>query len=273
MNYGVSVAKDGTVWYGLQDNTSGKIDPVTRVQTRIYIGDGMWTAVDPDDSNVAYFQTPGLSLVKTTDGGVSNDYADDFDVGTAQFLSPFSMDELDANHLVAVGTKVAETTDGAGSWTTVYDLGTNADAGGATYQARTRPLDVHGDFVYVGSCAPCNLVGSAAQFSRKISTNVGGDAPAAKGTTAGWHDATMAGLPNRFIYNIHIDRDDPTGKTIYVVLGGYSTARWASVGQFGDANTNIQAGKNVWVSRDAGESFTAIQGNLPDVIKIGRAHV
>ncbi len=276
LNYGISVAKDGTVWYGLQDNTSGKILPDdSRQQIRIYIGDGMWTAVDPDDSNVAYYQTPGLSLNRTTDGGVSTISINDFDVGTAHFLSPFEMDQLDANHLVAVGQKVAVTLNAGESdadgnplttWTTVYDLGANANAGGVLFQARTRPLDVHGDFVYVGSCAPCNLVGSTDQFQNKISTNVGGDAPPAKGTSAGWHDAAMTGLPNRFIYNIHIDRADPTGKTIYVVLGGYSPARWAGVGQFGDTNSNVQQGKNVWVSKDAGETFTSIQGNLPDVI-------
>jgi len=266
LNYGIAVAKDGTVWYGLQDNTSGKIEPDTRRQVRIYIGDGMWAAVDPDDSNTAYYQTPALSLNKTTDGGVSTAAADDFDVGTAQFLSPFSMDDSDAEHLVAVGTKVAVTTDGAATWTTVYDLGTNANAGGALYQARQRPLDVHGAFIYAGSCAPCNLVGSANQFSRKLSTNVGGSAPPVKGSADGWRDAKMTGLPNRFIYNVHIDRDDPTGKTVYVVLGGYSTARWAGVGQFGDTNTNVQPGKNVWVSKDAGDTFTSIQGNLPDVI-------
>lgn len=267
LNYGISVAKDGTVWYGLQDNTSGKILPDdSRKQIRIYIGDGMWTAVDPDDSNTAYYQTPGLSLNKTTDGGVTTNAADDFDVGTAHFLGPFHMDDNDAQHLVAVGTKVAVTTNGADSWTTVYDLGANADAGGALFQARTRPLDIHDAFIYAGSCAPCNLVGSTNQFQNKISTNVGGAEAPAKGSAAGWHDAAMAGLPNRFIYNIHIDRADPTGKTIYVVLGGYSPARWAGVGQFGDTNTNVQQGKNVWVSKDAGESFTSIQGNLPDVI-------
>ncbi len=267
LNYGISVAKDGTVWYGLQDNTSGKILPDdSRKQIRIYIGDGMWTAVDPDNSNVAYYQTPGLSLNKTTDGGVTTSSADDFDVGTAHFLGPFHMDDTDAQHLVAVGTKVAVTVNGADSWTTVYDLGGNPDAGGALFQARTRPLDIHKAFIYAGACAPCNLVGSVNQFRNKISTNVGGSAAPAKGSAAGWHDAAMAGLPNRFIYNIHIDRDDPTGKTIYVVLGGYSPARWAGVGQFGDTNTNVQKGKNIWVSKDAGETFTSIQGNLPDVI-------
>jgi len=267
MNYGISVAKDGTVWYGLQDNTSGKIDPVTREQIRIYIGDGMWTAVDPDNADIAYFQTPGLSLVRTLDGGVSNESIANFDVGVAQFLSPFIMDDKDANHLLAAGTKIAETLNAStdASWTTVYDLGTDP-ASGAAFQARGRTADVYGDFAYVAACGPCNLVGSANQFQRKLATNVGGAEPPVKGTAAGWHDAAMAGLPNRNIYNVHIDRDDPTGKTVYVVLGGYSTARWAPPGQYGDTNDNLQQGKNVWVSKDAGASFTSLQGNLPDVI-------
>jgi hypothetical protein len=118
----------------------------------------------------------------------------------------------------------------------------------------------------VAACGPCNLVGSANQFQRKLATNVGGAEPPVKGTPAGWHDAALGGLPNRNIYNVHIDRDDPTGKTVYVVLGGYSTARWAPPGQYGDTNDNLQTGKNVWVSKDAGETFTSVQGNLPDVI-------
>ena len=275
MNYGISVAKDGTVWYGLQDNTSGKIlGDAKRKQIRIYIGDGMWAEVDPNNSNTAYYQTPGLSLNRTKNGGVDTVAIDDFDVGTAHFLSPFKMDQLDPEHLVAVGTKVAETLNASAgdettadtTWTTVYDLGVNADAGGATFQVRGQGMDVHGNFIYAASCAPCNLVGSTNQFRNKLSTNVGGSAPPVKGTTAGWHDAKATGLPNRFIYNVHIDRADPTGKTIYVVLGGYSPARWAGVGQFGDTNTNVQKGKNVFVSKDAGETFTAIQGNLPDTI-------
>lgn len=267
MNYGVAVAKDGTVWYGLQDNTSGKILPGSREQIRIWIGDGMWTAVDPDNSNIAYYQTPNLSLNRTTDGGVNTTAIDDFDVGTPQFLSGFQMDASDAQHLIAAGTRVAETLNAAtdASWTTVYDLGVEP-LSGASFQSRHRALDLVGDYAYVGACGPCNLVSSSNQFQRKLATNVGGSKPANKGTADGWHDASMAGLPNRFIYNIYIDREDPTGKTIYLVQGGYSTARWAGVGQFGDSNGNIQPGKNVWVSKDAGESFSSVQGNLPDVI-------
>lgn len=264
MNYGISAAKDGTVWYGLQDNATGKIEPDTRRQVRVYVGDGMWTAVDPDNADTAYYQTPGLALVRTTDGGRNYDYVDYFDVGSAHFLSPFVMDPLDAEHLVAAGTKVAETSNAStdADWTTVFDLGTNPDTGTA-YQVRARPLDAQGDAIYVGYCGPCNLVGSDVPFRSGLATNIGGTEPPQRGTGDGWHHATANGLPNRFIYNIEIDEADP--KTVYVTLGGYSTARWAGPGQYLDENPDVGSGV-VFKSTDAGENFTDISGNLPDTI-------
>ncbi|MDP9142271.1 MAG: hypothetical protein M3O62_15970 [Pseudomonadota bacterium] len=262
MNYGIAMANDGTVYFGLQDNTSGKIDPESRRQIRIYIGDGMWAAVDPENSDTAYYQTPGLALVRTTDGGRTNTYIDTFDVGAAHFLSPFVMDARNADHLVAAGTKVAETTNASAediSWTTVFDLGLNPDTS-TPYQARFRSLDTEGDAVYVAYCSPCNLAGASAPFRSGIATNVGGDAPPKSGTPDGWHHAAAAGLPNRFIYGIEIDAQDP--RTVYVTLGGYSTARWAPPGQYLDENPAIGQG-SVYKSTDAGASFTDISGNLP----------
>ncbi|TAJ52105.1 MAG: hypothetical protein EPN60_17275 [Nevskiaceae bacterium] len=264
MNYGIAVANDGTVYYGLQDNTSGKIEPESRRQVRVYIGDGMWAAVHPDNSQIAYYQTPGLALVRTLDGGASYSYIDSFDVGTAHFLSPFVMDPKDPEHLVAAGTKVAETSNAStdASWTTVFELGVD-EVSGAAHITRQRPLAVSGDNIYVGFCGPCNLAGSDTQFQRGIATNVGGDKPAQRGTGDGWHFAKAEGLPNRYIYEIAIDPDNP--KTIWVVLGGYSTARWAPPGQYLDENAALGEG-SVYKSTDAGETFTNVSGNLPDLI-------
>ncbi|HVT34663.1 MAG TPA: hypothetical protein VHE37_03720, partial [Nevskiaceae bacterium] len=102
MVYGIAVAKDGTVYYGLQDNASGKIEPDTHRSVRIYIGDGMWTAVDPDNSMNAYYSTPGLAVVATTDGGATDTdvYPPNAVRGTPHFLSPFVLDPTDANHIV-----------------------------------------------------------------------------------------------------------------------------------------------------------------------------
>lgn len=262
-NYGISVAKDGTVYYGLQDNASGKIEPDTRRQLRTYVGDGMWTAVDPDNSDIAYYQTPGLALVRTSDGGKSTEYVDAFDVGAAHFLSPFRMDPRNADHLVAAGTKVAETLDASGeaTWTTVFDLGTDETTGTA-FQSRGA-LEVEGSAVYVGACGPCNITAGGGQFQNRLATNVGGAAAPQSGTADGWHVATAQGLPNRYIYDIEIDPQDP--ETVYVVLGGYSTARWLPDGQYLDTNANVGSGF-VFKSTDAGETFTDISGNLPEVI-------
>ena len=141
MNYGISAAKDGTVFYGLQDNASGFIEPGTGRQIRTYVGDGVWTAVDPNNSAIAYVQTPGLSINRTTNGGRSHTLiAPDAEIGNGHFLGPFMMDPTDANHLVAVGTKVAATLDAStgASWIELFDLGVD-EATGTPHQARHRP--------------------------------------------------------------------------------------------------------------------------------------
>ena len=48
--YDAQIAKDGTVYMGLQDNGELKIEPDGK-QFTIYGGDGFFSAVDPDDSN------------------------------------------------------------------------------------------------------------------------------------------------------------------------------------------------------------------------------
>ena len=269
-NYGIAAAKDGTIWYGLQDNASGKIEPTGR-HVRTYVGDGIWTAVDPDNSNIAYVQTPGLSLNRTTDGGFTHtNIAPDAAVGVAHFLSPFVMDPLDADHLVASGTLVAENlaASSSGDWATVFDLSQDAPEGALNPQTRSRALEVRGDAIYAGWCGPCQPLngifpGGTLQFQRGLATNVGGAEPREAGTPSGWHQASLNGLPNRYIHDIEID--DVDAKTVYVVLGDYSTARWLKTGQHEDTNSNIGAG-HVFVSKDAGETFTDISGNLPDII-------
>ncbi len=263
MNYGIAVAKDGKVFYGLQDNASGFIEPGTGRQIRTYVGDGMWTAVDPDNSNVAYVQTPGLSINRTTDGGRSHALiAPDAEVGEAHFLGPFMMDPQDADHLVAVGTKVAETLDASSeaTWIEVFDLGVD-EASGAAHQARFRSLDVEGANIYTAWCGPCAVLDGSAQFQRGLATNVGGDAPPSSGSSDGWHQASLNGLPNRFIYGVEMDAQRP--ETVFVTLGGYSTARWSQPGGYLDENANIGEG-HVFRSDDAGENFRDISGNLPD---------
>lgn len=278
MNYGISAAKDGTVYYGLQDNASGKIEPGTGRQIRTYVGDGVWTAVDPDNSAIAYVQTPGVNINRTTNGGRSHtNIAPDDEIGNGHFLGPFMMDPTDANHIVAVGTKVASTLDASvgASWTELFDLGID-EATGTPHQARHRPLDVHGANIYTGWCGPCTNLTGDTPFQRGIATNVGGDARPRKGTSEGWRQAEVNGLPNRFIYGIAMNPDRP--EEVYVGLGGYSTARWIRPGGYLDEDAVdldeepgpdgqpgvTGRGGHVYKSVDAGDNFVDITGNLPN---------
>jgi len=264
-HYSFAVAKDGTVWFGNQDNGSGKITPQGET-FQTYVGDGVFAAVDPDNSDIAYVETPGLNMQLTTDGGSSYTGIAPADVTNPYFAAPFIMDESDKNHLITGGTEVFETVLGSSTtssnWVQVFNLGSGPD--GAVRNLRA--VDTHGKTSYVGFCGPCSPL-AAAGFQRGIATNAGA-ADADKASPNGWHFAAANGLPNRYITWIEIDPADTTGKTVYVTLAGYSLAKWLPPGMFLDddarrAAAMVGAG-NLWVSRDGGETFSNASGNLSD---------
>lgn len=270
--YDVAMAKDGTAYAGLQDNGHLKILPNGQ-QFSIYGGDGTFAEVDPENSNVAYEATPGGTMRVTTDGG-STWRTMAPPVTNTRFVNPFEMDPTDANHLVTAGRQVAETVWGPNTgltgseWKVVFDMGTASRPGdAAAVPSATDPantvsaIDVQGDAVYVAFCGPCSHVNTGVPFSRGLATNMGGALPAKRGTSDGWHIAAAAGLPNRYIMGVAADPFNPS--TVYVALGGYSV-RWIPPGTLHDANMNVGTG-HLFVSKDAGQTFTDISGNLPDV--------
>jgi Bacterial pre-peptidase C-terminal domain len=133
-------------------------------------------------------------------------------------------------------------------------------SGTARFQ-RAAGTDVTGDgaAAYVGFCGYCDPLNTR-PFGRGLATNVGGDKPPKRLTGDGWHKATAAGLPNRYITSVQMDPADP--RTVYVTLGGYSR-RWLPVGALGE-NTPGAGSGHVFKSTDAGEHFTDISANLPD---------
>ena len=265
--YGVAVARDGTVWTGLQDNGHVKITPQGR-QSMTYGGDGTWALVDPEDSNVAYEATPNAAMNFTTDGGTTWSGTDPGLTGAA-FITQFEMDPLDSDHLVVGGREVKEKLDGptGGGWTTVFDLGTVDNPGTAPSDTdmsvinRVSGIDVVGSAVYAGFCGQCDVVTGAGEFASGIATNVGGESPPEPGTSDGWHIATGTGLPERYVNSVTIDPDDP--RTVYVTLGGYSR-RWVPPGANAEDASAVGEG-HLYKSTDAGETFTDISGDLPDV--------
>lgn len=293
--YYAAMAKDGTVVAGLQDNGNIKITPEGEV-IATYGGDGFFSFIDPDNSNIQYEEYVGGDISVTTDGG--RNWTDINPVLTgALFATPFTMDPTNARHLAAGGREIVETLTGPStasntvdpntrtaldnqSWVKVYDLGTaqhpgDATAGriaipGVTAQAdptttdvdlRESAIDTRGNATYVGYCGYCDIVTQGIPFKSGIATNVAGSAAGKAGTSAGWHIAKAIGLPQRIVNSVAIDPKHP--KTVYVTLGGYAR-RWIPPGKLGDDISKIGVG-HVFVSHDAGEHFTDISGNLPDV--------
>lgn len=284
--YYAAMAKDGTVWAGLQDNGNMRIDPVTRKQYETYGGDGFFAAVDPNESKTAYEEYTFGAMSVTTDGGTS---WKDIDPGltASKFANPFVMDPADADHLLTAGREVVETLSGTSTesgqtdaaaaddntktWRTVYDLGTREHPGDASATATsTDPnnsmsaVDVQGDAAYVGFCGQCDTLNKLGPyrtlFQNGLATNVGGADAAKKGTGNGWHIVPATGLPNRYITSVAVDPRNASN--VFVTVGGY-TRRWLPPGAVGDANEQLGTG-HVYRSTDGGNSFTDISGNLPD---------
>lgn len=269
--YHLAAAKDGTVWWGLQDNGSGKTEPDGR-RIMTYGGDGFFVAVDPDNSDIAYSETTNGSMRVTVNGGRS---WKNLTTGltTAPFSTPFAMDPLDPKHLIVAGRNIKETVDGpdtcgfatenkACTFVQVFDLGPSPNDP-ATNSVQSA-IDLQGAAAYVGFCGRCSLgLRPDLGFNNGIATNVGGELPPKPASPDGWHIATAAGLPQRFITGVEIDPKDP--RTVYVTLGGYySNSQWYPPGSYLDATPNIGEG-HVFKSTDAGESFVDISGNLPNV--------
>jgi hypothetical protein len=275
--YDAEPAKDGTVWFGLQDNGSGKIEPNGK-QVMTFGGDGFHVAVDPDNSDYAWSEVTFGSMRSTVDGGTTWREQPP-PLASSQFNNPFVMDPLDPNHLMTAGDVVVETVEGHDtcpvqvpvpvygnvtdpnlcSWETVYELGTAEN----DQQNVMSAIDLVGDAAYVGFCAPCDI--SQKQqlgFTNGLATNVGGDADPERLTAAGWHKPAANGLPNRFITSVKMDPANP--RTVYVTLGEYANRQWLPPGSYLDENDAIGRG-HVFKSTDAGESFVDISGDLPDL--------
>ncbi|MGB9377213.1 MAG: hypothetical protein WCB04_06830, partial [Mycobacteriales bacterium] len=265
--YAASMAKDGTTYMGLQDNGEGKITPKGD-QIAVYGGDGFFTSVDPDNSNIAYEEYTGGQVSVTTDGGKSWTSINP-SLTSPMFSTPFAMDRIDATHLLIGGRDIQERQGGpSGTWTKVYDLGTRTQPGNAAATSsagdpnnQLSAVDQYGQYAAVGFCGYCDLVTQGSPFKSGIATNVLGSQAPERGTSKGWHIASATGLPNRYVTSVQMDPANPA--VMYATLGGYGR-RWVPPGALGDSTAGVGVG-HVFRSVDAGEHFTDISANLPDV--------
>ncbi|MEA2498818.1 MAG: hypothetical protein QOH26_1223, partial [Actinomycetota bacterium] len=102
--YDATIANDGTVWMGLQDNGTAKIQDVRKKgkvvsrkrQMMTLGGDGFFTAVEPNNSDIAYGEYTYGAMSATIDGGRTwtGMNPPGLDGTTAQFSNQFVMDPL-----------------------------------------------------------------------------------------------------------------------------------------------------------------------------------
>jgi hypothetical protein len=266
--YDAEMSKDGTVVAGLQDNGEMKITPAGR-EDMVFGGDGFFTGIDPNNSNNIVEEYADGVISASNDGGVTW-YANGPSYSAAEFAAPLLIDPADGSHETGAGQEIEQTAQpysehcfpdptipealcpAYDNWTTVFDLGSGNIA---------TAVDATGDYAYAGYCGPCSVRASGS-FGSGIATNVGGPAAPQFDTADGWHFATASGLPKRYITSVRIDTSDPTGRTVYVTLGGYSS-HWIPPGAMGEDTSQIGTG-HLFVSHDAGETFTNISGDLPD---------
>ena len=256
--YSVGVGRDRgglAVSGGMQDNGQSILRPGDRVMGSNFGGDGGDTIVDPRNGcNIAeeyvyldVWVTNNCAVNNgswTVDPSLATSYEvapPDAETGLARFIAPLNADPRDSRIWVAGGQHVWLNTLGyairsGDQWKNLFDLGEGHVA---------TAVSTSGGLVYAGWCGPCNNQG----FTRGIAV---GDTD---GT--GWHQLTLPVegiLPNRYVSGFDVDRADP--RHVVVAINGFSR-KWTEGPGAGVGH--------IFESRDAGEHWTDISGNLPDV--------
>jgi photosystem II stability/assembly factor-like uncharacterized protein len=241
--YGVSAMPDGSVMIGgTQDNdcvryrSSGAWSGSTgwyQAET----GDGGFCAIDPTDSDIQYTEYTNLWITKSTDGGDSNFDAvsgltNAGDEYNTLFIAPFSMDPNNHNRLIAGGSSIWRTTDGASNWASIKGTtGTGYnDNSGYWHNHACSAIDI--------ATGNSNLIWVGYENGYVYKTTNGTAANPA------WTrvDDNATAIPNRYVCDIAINpaNDDE----VFVTLSGYNA-------------------DNVWYTDDGGTSWTQRTGTAP----------
>lgn len=201
---------------GTQDNCSGRY--LGGPWQLVGGGDGGCSAVA--DSQTWYISSQGMSIRKTTDGGLTFTAAEKgLDRNQVLWDSPYLMDPNDSDVLIAAGGvkagtqdqwKVYRTTDAAANWS----------ANSQDLLSRIRSLAI----------APSD---SATAYAGTISGRVW---RTRDGGATDWTDVTPAGLGNRVITDLAVDPQDRD--RVYATVGGWSFGQEEHVFRSTDGGAN-----------------------------------
>jgi hypothetical protein len=273
--YHANMKPDGVIVAGLQDNGTVIIKDGKGIN--VCGGDGVQVGVtrNPD---VFYCSTPGQGVQATKDGGktFTSIYLSGDDIVGGDGLTAYAVDPTDGNHLLRAGRTVVETVDGPDTgatasqgFATVFDAGSSGvqAVDGTTYDWTASGTALSGKNAYVGFCPGIACRGVLTRIDQNkhvIATNVKAGCKNAKKSGACWHLAKARGLPFGQVAGIAIDPKHP--QTVYVSMNTYN---------FLGLDPKQAGTAKVLVSRDAGETFRDLTGNLPyaganNVVLIGQ---
>lgn len=212
---------------GAQDNST-YIYRGSPSWSRVIGGDGMSAAVNQTNDQIVYGSAQNLYLVKSTDGG--NSFSSIQPPRASSDRPPFSAPyELapSNNSIIYAGTRYLYRSFNSGySWTTTTSQ--TIDITNYVVKIAISPTNVN--VVYIATTPdPFSTPRNARLF---------------KSTNGGASFTPLSGLPNRICKDISIDPND--SERIYTAFSGFGT-------------------QHVYKSEDGGDTWTAIDGDLPDI--------
>lgn len=268
---------------GTQDNGTNRRSGTT--WSRIYGGDGSWTAIHPTTPTTIYASSQYLNIRKSTDGGstfaaATTGLTDANNSTYAPFIASFILCPSNPSVLIAGSNNIWKSTNGAGSWASNSP---DPLVPGATGKAAHLNA-----LAFAKSDTTCNTYFAGSKGGKLYRTTVGGG-------TSGWTDITGT-LPARGIQDIAVH---PTSaNTVYVTLTGWGGGHvfkttnalsnpptWTDISSgLPDAPVNavlldptdsniVYIGTDVGVFRSstAGGSWAAFMTGLPNVPVFGLA--
>lgn len=228
----VSPFIEDEVFGGAQDNgTTGGSENFVNDWPRIFGGDGFQMVFNPIDPNQWFLETQNGNIRVTNDGGQSYSNATQGLTGSRNWDMQYIMSAVDPEILYTGTDRMFRSfSTGVPSWNQISGILIDTTTSGISTSPTISTLDespVNSDILYCGTTD--GLVWRSLDFG------------------ATW-ERINDGLPRRYISDIKASRSDEN--TVYVTVQGYRD------------NDNTPY---IYRSNDNGDSWTNINGNLPQI--------
>ncbi|RLD43357.1 MAG: hypothetical protein DRI89_04805 [Bacteroidetes bacterium] len=237
--YSGAAANDGSIIIGgTQDNGTNRYRASGSwsgpdAWKHVFGGDGGCVAINYNNTNILFTEYTNLEILKSVNGG------DQFSLATtglgdatirnrSLFISPYVMDPNNPDYLVAGGSRIWRTTNGASNWVKIRDeIGYSIHNGDTTY-------------------VKCSAIDIAEGNSSKIWVAYNnGNIAMTTNAGASWTrvDNNSSSMPHRYVTDIAINPN--SSDEVFVTFGGYFN-------------------NDVWYTADAGATWENKSGTPPN---------